>query len=170
MWARFLFYERAPSSLHLCCASMQGETWALVLIFILTEMCRKLTWLLSTEKNCVLNWICLKGRETHLWSSVFLGTLCAKSISLCQCSTVVPMLVCLVPWQMPCTVKANAAANVCIQFSRGDAWLLRHLIWRYGHFSPMAWDCRNVIIQIFNHNSNLSFLFSYRIEDLMRKD
>lgn len=113
MQTRFAFYERAPSSLPLCCASMQGETWGLVLIFTLTETCRNVFGFLSIKKNnCVLNWIYLKGRETHLRSSVLLGILWARSISLCHCSTVVPALVCLVPRQMPWGVKANGVANV----------------------------------------------------------
>jgi len=48
----------------------------------------------------------------HLQSSVLLGMLCAKPSSLWWCSTVVPILVCLVPWQMPCIVKASGEGNV----------------------------------------------------------
>lgn len=51
---------------------------------------------------------------THLQTNVFLAILCVKSASLWHPSMAMPMLVCLIPWQMPYAVKANRVAHVLV--------------------------------------------------------
>lgn len=63
-------------------------------------------------KNYVSKWPYLEEMGTHLQTDVFLAILCVKSASLWHPSMAMPMLVCLIPWQMPYAVKANRVAHV----------------------------------------------------------